>query len=144
MLDQDSIDLLRECSAGIKMGVASIDGAMPAVRSKTLLSIMGEYKTAHERLGRIVDAQLRKAGGHGHSPHPAAKAMSQLKTAVKLTIDKSDSAVADLMTDGCNMGVKSLNKYLNTYSSADECAKHLTLGVINLEKRFATDIRTFL
>ena len=144
MLNPDSVDLLKECSAGIKMGVASIDGAMPAVRSKALLSIMGKYKTAHERLGRIVDGQLRKSGRHGFSPHPVAKAMSQMKTAVKLAFDKSDLAVADLMTDGCNMGAKSLSKYLNMYPAADDCSRHLTQGVINLEQRFAPDIKKFL
>ena len=36
--------------------------------------------------------------------------MSWMKTNMKLAMDTSDAAIADLMTDGCNMGVKSLHK----------------------------------
>lgn len=63
---------------------------------------------------------------------------------VKLVMDESDGAIADLMTDGCNMGVKSLNKYLNQYKAADEKSKHITKRLINLEEKLAVDIRSFL
>ena len=41
-------------------------------------------------------------------------------------IDESDKTVANLITDGCNMGIKSLNKYLNQYKMADEISKKVT------------------
>ena len=44
----------------------------------------------------------------GKDPNPMAKGMSWIKTNVKLVIDESDNTIADLITDGCNMGVKSL------------------------------------
>lgn len=47
------------------------------------------------------------------------------KTNVKLVMNESDQTIADLMTDGCNMGVKSLNKYLNQYKAANEKVKIL-------------------
>ena len=56
----------------------------------------------------------------------------------------SDSTIADLMTDGCNMGVKSLNKYLNQYEAADEVSKDIAKRLINLEEKLAVDIRQFL
>ncbi len=58
--------------------------------------------------------------------------------------DESDETIADLMTDGCNMGVKSLNKYLNQYKAAEEKAKDITKRLINLEEKLAVDIRCFL
>ena len=73
-----------------------------------------------------------------------AKSMSWLKTNVKLVMDESDETIADLMTDGCNMGVKSLNKYLNQYKAADEKTKDITKRLINLEEKLAVDIRCFL
>jgi hypothetical protein len=45
--------------------------------------------------------------------------MSWMKTNMKLSMEDSDATIADLMTDGCNMGVKSLNRYLNQYKAAD-------------------------
>ena len=44
--------------------------------------------------------------------------MSWMKVGVKMGLDDSDKTVADLMTDGCNMGVKSLNRYLNGTSTS--------------------------
>ena len=73
-----------------------------------------------------------------------AKGRSWLKTNVKLVMDESDETVADLMTDGCNMGVKSLNRYLNEYEAADEFSKDIAKRLINLEERLAVDIRSFL
>ena len=59
-------------------------------------------------------------------------------------MDNSDQTIADLMTDGCNMGVKSLNKYLNQYEAADEVSKDIAKRLINLEEQLAVDIRKFL
>lgn len=73
-----------------------------------------------------------------------AKGMSWMKTNVKLVMNESDKTIADLMTDGCNMGVKSLNKYLNQYKAADEKTKDITKRLINLEEKLALDIRCYL
>ena len=70
--------------------------------------------------------------------------MSWIKTNMKMGMDNSDQTIADLMTDGCNMGVKSLNKYLNQYKAADEKTKDIAKHLINLEEKLAVDIRSFL
>ena len=67
-----------------------------------------------------------------------------MKTNMKLTMDESDATIADLMTDGCNMGVKSLSKYLNQYQAADETSKNIAKRLISLEEQLAIDIRSFL
>ena len=73
-----------------------------------------------------------------------AKGMSWIKTNVKLAVDESDKTIAGLITDGCNMGIKSLNKYLNQYEAADEKSKDITKRLINLEEKLVIDIRKFL
>lgn len=80
----------------------------------------------------------------GKEPTPIAKGMSWIKTNMKMGLDNSDQTIADLMTDGCNMGVKSLNKYLNQYEAADEVSKDIAKRLINLEEQLAVDIRKFL
>ena len=73
-----------------------------------------------------------------------AKGMSWLKTNVKLAVNESDKTIADLITDGCNMGVKSLNRYLNQYKAADETSKDIAKRLVSLEEKLAVDIRKFL
>jgi hypothetical protein len=144
MIEPDTIKLLRECDAGIKMGVASIDDVLDNVRSQTFRKCLSECKQEHEVLEGEVQTLLSKYGDDGKNPNPIAKSMSWMKTNLKLGLDDSDATVADLMTDGCNMGVKSLNRYLNQYKAADEETKDITKRLINLEEQLAVDMRGYL
>ena len=144
MIEQDTIKLLRECDAGIKMGVASIDDVLDNVRSENFKKCLEDCKEEHEALNGEVQTLLSKYHDDGKNPNPIAKSMSWMKTNMKLSMDDSDATVADLMTDGCNMGVKSLNRYLNQYKAADEVSKDITKRLINLEEKLTIDIRQYL
>ena len=144
MIEKDTIRLLRECDAGIKMGIASIDDVLDRVKDSAFLQLLRDCKESHERLEDEIRTCLDRLGDDGKDPDPIAKGMSWIKTTMKLGLDASDATVADLMTDGCNMGVKSLSKYLNQYKAADERSKHLTQRLISLEEQLAVDIRRFL
>ena len=144
MVEQDTIRLLRECDAGVKMGVSSIDEVLNHVESEKLRTRLTECKTEHEKLDSEIQENLNKFHDEGKEPAAMAKGMSWIKTNVMLAMNDSDKTVADLMTDGCNMGVKSLNKYLNQYEAADEVSKDITKRLINLEEKLAVDIRQYL
>ncbi len=144
MIEQDTIKLLRECDAGIKMGVASIDDVLDNVRSQQFKQCLEQCKKEHEKLDGELQTLLSKYHDDGKNPNPIAKSMSWMKTNMKLSMDDSDATVADLMTDGCNMGVKSLNRYLNQYKAADEVSKDITKRLINLEEKLTIDIRQYL
>ena len=144
MVEQDTVKLLRECDAGVKMGVTSIDDVREYVYSQEFKKLLVDCKRAHEKLGEEIQELLDKYHNEGKNPNPIAKSMSWMKTNMKLAMKESDSTIADLMTDGCNMGVKSLNKYLNKYKAADEVSKDITKRLINLEEKLAVDIRGYL
>ena len=144
MIEQDTIKLLRECDAGIKMGVSSIDDVFDNVHNKEFKKLLYDCKTEHEKLDNELQELLAKYQDDGKEPNPIAKGMSWIKTNVKIALNESDDVIADLMTDGCNMGVKSLNKYLNKYEAADEVSKDITKRLINLEEKLAIDIRCYL
>lgn len=144
MVEQDTIKLLRECDAGVKMGVESINEVIDYVHSDKLRKRLNRCRDEHDKLDREIQEQLDKFHDEGKDPNPIAKGMSWMKTNMKLVINESDNTIADLMTDGCNMGVKSLNKYLNEYKAADEVSKDITKRLINLEEELAVDIREFL
>ena len=144
MIEQDTIKLLRECDAGVKMGVKSIDDVMEYVESDSFEKRLRDCRREHEKLDGEIKEQLDRFKDTGKEPNPMAKSMSWMKTNVKLAVDNSDHTIADLMTDGCNMGVKSLNKYLNKYQAADEYSKDIAKRLINLEEKLAVDIRAYL
>ena len=144
MVEQDTIKLLRECDAGVKMGVSSIDDVLDKVEDKEFKRLLIVCKDEHQQLQSEIDKLLNEYHDEGKEPQIIAKSMSWMKTNVHLAVDKSDNTIADLMTDGCNMGVKSLNRYLNQYEAASEKTKDITKRLINLEEKLAVDIRKFL
>ena len=144
MIEQDTIKLLRECDAGVKMGVTSIDDVLDYVNSDKLKQCLTECKEEHEKLENEIESLLDKYEDDGKEPALMAKSMSWLKTNMKLVMNESDHTIADLITDGCNMGVKSLNKYLNQYVAADEKSKDICKRLINLEEDLIIQMREFL
>ena len=144
MIEQDTIKLLRECDAGVKMGVSSIEDVIEYVSDGDLKGKLAKCKEEHDKLDGEIQELLDKYNDNGKEPAAMAKGMSWIKTNVKMAMNESDATIADLMTDGCNMGVKSLNKYLNKYKAADEVSKDIAKRLINLEEQLAIDIRQYL
>ena len=144
MIEQDTVRLLRECDAGVKMGIASLDDVMDQVRDRELRSCLAGCRNRHEELDGEIQNQLDRYHDEGKDPAPLAKGMSWMKTNIKLGLDNSDQTISDLITDGCNMGVKSLRKYLNQYQAADERSKDTAKKLIDLEEQLARDMRAYL
>lgn len=144
MIEQDTVKLLRECDAGIKMGIGSIDDVLEHVESKDFSKKLTDCRNEHAQLQIETQQLLNKYKDDGKNPNPIAKGMSRMKTNMKLGMQDTDATIADLITDGCNMGVKSLNRYLNQYKAADEVSKDITKRLINLEEQLAIDIRQYL
>lgn len=144
MVEPDTIKLLRECDAGVKMGAASIGDVLNGVSADGLRQCLSACMTGHEKLEHEIEHLLDNYHDEGKEPDPVAKGMSWVKTNVTLAMDESDSAIANLITDGCNMGIKSLSKYLNQYKAADGQSKDIARRLIHLEEKLAADLRPFL
>ena len=144
MVEQDTIKLLRECDSGIKMGISAIDEVMGYVKSDRLRNILHDSKSENERLKNDLNTALNDYHDEGKDPNPMVKGMSWFKTNMKMQADKSDSTAAELMIDGCNMGIKSLTRYLNQYQAADERSKDIAKRLVNSEERLSYDMREFL
>ena len=144
MVEQDTIKLLRECDAGIKMGVKSIDDVEKFVKSSDMKQLLNKCKSDHKKLENEVEVLLKAYGDDGKDPNPIATGMSWMKTNMKLSMHHSDKTVADLMTDGCNMGVKSLSMYLNQYKAASEKSKDIAKKLIAIEADLGESMRVYL
>ena len=144
MIDNDTVRLLRECDAGATMGVGSINDVLGDVRSASLRQLLSESRDDHNRISREIRSQLHRYDDAGKRPGPVAETMSRMETRVKLAVGSGDLTVADLMTDGCNMGVKSLSRYLNQYQAADEGSRDTARRLITMEAKLAEALRAYL
>ena len=144
MVHQDTLELLRDCDAGIQMGVSAIADILPHVQSDTFRALLERCQDEHEQLAREIAQALDRFQDSGKSPSMMARGMSAMKTGIEMAVSPNDATIADLMTDGCNMGVKSLSRYLNQYEAADEHAKDIAKRLIHLEAQLSADIRGYL
>ncbi len=141
---QDTIRLLKECDAGTKMGADSIDEILEMVQKTQLRDVLTESREHHEKLQNEIENLLDEYSSEEKEPNMMAKSMSWLKTNFKMSMDASDATIADLITDGCDMGAKSLYKYLNQYPAANEKSRDICKRLIAIEEKLRDDLREFL
>ena len=144
MPNDDTIKLLRECSAGTEMAIASINDVTPYAKNASLQKLLDDYLKSHQTLRDEIAQKLDTYHDDEKSPHPIAKAMSWTKIHVSLLVNSTDQEVAKLMKDGCNMGIKSLKQYLGQYPAASSNAKKLTERLITLERDFYDALEHYL
>ena len=144
MATEDTIHLLKECDAGTKMGVVSIDDVLDIVKDETLKKLLTESKDHHSKLGNDIHSLLNEYGSEEKDPNPIAKGMSWFKTNMKITMKNEDSTIADLITDGCDMGIKSLHRYMNQYKNADKKAIDICKRLISIEEDLRDKLRVYL
>ena len=143
-MNTDTTKLLRECNAGIKMGIDTIESVLERVENQDFYAILKTCKDEHIKLESETGALLQEFGEESKEPNPLAKGMSYMKTNVKTVLEPGDKTVADLVTDGCHMGVKSLERYLNEYTNAEQRVKSIAEKLIKIEKNLADDIAAYL
>ena len=76
MEKQDTIHLLKECDAGTKMAVTSIDDVLSQTDSKRLCILLSQSKAHHEKLGHDIHEMLMKYGSEEKDPNVIAKGLS--------------------------------------------------------------------
>ncbi len=143
-MEDDTIKLLRECNAGIKMGISSLDDVIDDVQNNGLREVLRDSRDIHCRLGDETHGYLNRYHDDGKEPAPIAKAMAKVKSSVQTMGENPDSSIASFITDGCNMGVKSLYRYLNQYPAADKAVKNLTKQIIDTEEKLVDKLRQYL
>lgn len=144
MANADTVKLLKECDAGIKMGISSIEEVMDSVQDDEFKSLLEKSLDEHSSLERKTEESLARMGDEGKDPKLMAKGMAWMKTNAMLAMEASDATVADLLTDGCHMGIKSINRYMNQYKNAEDIATDTAKEIIKIEENLAQDMRKYL
>ena len=144
MIEHDTIELLRESDAGIRMGISAIDEVKDHVKNAEFGKMLDDFQREYAELQNEMQGVLHEYHDEGKDPNPIAKGMVWLKTNVMMAVKETDEEIADLLTDGCNMGIKSLNKYLNEYGGADGRAEDFARRLIELQDRQLKELRKYL
>ena len=144
MSTKESVAILRECDAGVKMALASLDDVWEYVQHAERRAILTTTRAPHQSVGREIQQLLEEYGGKEKDPSGVARKMSAVMTKTKLGLDKSDAACARVLQEGCDMGIQSLHRYLNRYRGAEVPARALCRTLVAIEEQLSRDLRTFL
>ena len=140
----DTVKLLKECNSGIKMGTSAMKRIIPYAKSYGLKNALSACLDEHAALGEKTTKLLNREGIDAKDSHPIVNVMSTVKIKTKLMISGSEHTVADLMTDGCDMGIKSLTKNLNIYKRASDEARGIAEDLVASEERLECKLRDYL
>ena len=143
-MNEDSIRLLREINAGCKNATNSFEQVIEFVKDCELKELIQEYEKEHALIGDIAHQLLNNDGEEEKDPPSMAKAMMWFTTEIKMMMDDDDSRAAELLFDGCHMGIKSLGKYLRQYETAGERERALAGRLMNLEMELYKNLVRFL
>lgn len=144
MPTQDTIKLLNECNAGIKMAVESLDEVLDKAKNEKLITVLKNSLEEHKKLGDLTHEKLNEFHDKDKEPSALAKAMSWMSTNLKLFTGDVDEKIADLITEGCNMGIKSISRYLNQYPNSRDDVKDLVHQLIKIEDKLVLELRAYL
>lgn len=141
---EDTIHLLQETSSGCKMALDTMDHIKSHVEDKQLREIMDKYHKSHENLQQECLHALYEAGEENKEPSTVAQVFATMQSRVKMFMDDDKSTAAGLLTDGCNMGVKSMSEYINQYRNANDQSKKMANRLRDMEEKMIGDLQPML
>lgn len=144
MNDNDTLKLLKETDKGVQMAIYSFDQLLDKVDDPALKKLLTESRNDHKRLKNETANLLKAMGSYEEEPPAMAKGMAWMETNWKMGMEYSDRVVADIITKGCDMGAKSLQKYINQYAGCDLAAADTAKKLIALEENLSEDLRLYL
>lgn len=143
-MNDDTIQLLKECNSGSQMAIDSIDQLLEHCKNDELKTLLSEYKSEHEKIRDRSQSLLFNSGEDGKKPGIIASAMSWLTSEMKMNMNGDANQIAKIMMDGCNMGIQTIGEDINKYEQADSEAKEIARELIRSEEEFNKKMENFL
>ena len=143
-MNDDTIKLLKECNAGCKSATNSMEQVQSYLNDDSLKSLIDEYNDKHIKIGDECHQMLNEVHEEEKDPNPMAKAFSWISTEIKLMMNDNSHKIAELMIDGCNMGIKSISEYMNKYKAASQDSLGLAKKLIQVEQEFMNKLLVYL
>lgn len=142
--NQDTIELLLQVNSGCKMAIDSMEQVGKTIDDKLILDIIKKYNEEHIKIEDKSHRLLNSAGVSDQEPSLMAKTFAQMQARIKLLIKDDVHQAASILTDGCNMGIKSLCEYKNSYKAADAKSVELCEKLCDLESRMLEELQPLL
>ena len=143
-MNEDTISLLKECNSGCKSATNSMEQVLGYVKNEKLASLINKYNDKHIKIGDECHELLNENNEDEKDPSKISSMFAEMGTDIKLMMEKSTHKAADLLIDGCTIGINSLSEYFHKYRNAEEHIVSLTKKLIRIEQDFMDELLEFL
>lgn len=143
-MDNDTVSLLKECNSGCKSATNSMEQILEHVKNDKLIALIDKYNDKHISIGEKCHELLNEMNEDEKDPNKVAATVAGITTEMKLMMKDSTHKAAELLIDGCTMGIKSLSEYMNKYTTADDKSLKLVRELIRIEQDFMDELLQFL
>ena len=138
-MDRQTSALLKECNAGCKMAINSMD------RLKDFLDqTVTTYREQHKKLEEESRELLKKMGEEEQQPDRIASAFSWITTEMKMLIKDDSTQAAKILMNGCNMGIQSISECMNKCPEASHDSISVAKKLVKCEEKFMEDLKKYL
>ena len=143
-MDKQTVTLLKECNAGCKMAVGSIDRIKEFLMNAELEQTLTAYKEQHKKLEEESSKLLAELGECGQQPDKIASAFSWITTEVKLLVKDDSTQIAKILMNGCNMGIQSISECMNKCPDASHDSVSLAKKLVKCEEKLMEAMKKYL
>ena len=143
-MEEHTVDLLRECDSGCAMAAESLEQIRDFVSDLGLWNEITASYEKHQDLDLRIKKTLRAMEEQGKEPGKMASAWSWMSTEMRMMAKGGDKEAASIVTDGCNMGIKTICGYKNQYSGASKAAMELADELTGMEENLRNHMKKFL
>lgn len=143
-MNHDSVELLKQCNSGCKNGTNSMEQVIEYVKDDKFAKLINDYNQKHIKIGEECHKLLNKGGEEEKDPNALVMKMAEFGTDMKLLINDDAYRIADLLIDGCVMGIKSISKYINKCQKAENEVKDIAYELVCMEQDFMNELLAYL
>ena len=143
-MDKQTVTLLKECNAGCKMAINSMDRLKDFLLNAELEQTLTTCKEQHKKLEEESSKLLKEMGECEQQPDKIASALSWITTEMKLMIKDDSAQIAKLLMNGSNMGIQSISECMNKCPDASHESMSLAKKLVKCEEKLMEDMKKYL
>lgn len=143
-MDRQTVKLLKECNAGCKMAINSMERLKDFLMNADLEQTLTASKEQHKKLEEESSKLLADMGECGQQPDKLAAAFSWITTEVKLMVKDDSTQIAKILMNGCNMGIQSISECMNQCPDASHDSIAVAKKLVKCEEKLMENLKQYL
>ena len=141
---EENKNALDEVNKGCTMGIEAINNLLKEVSSESFNKTLVKEVESYQKIeGEIHDIYDKYSEGTPHEIGTITKVMTDYMMKTKTMMDHTDSKIAELLSQGTNMGIIEGQRILNNKNLNSE-VKNLIQKFVKLQEKSLEDLKKYL